>query len=328
MTKLQRLFRYLLKNTNCFVLLLLPYYFIRFGYSSLKERSLWFYRYPMGHFGSTIPSKLDLLAHEERIFTVVTKHIPGVDLNIHFQLELLSEFSQYNRPFARSRDHQNGARYYSENYSFRAADALILYCMIRHYQASTIIEIGSGFSSALMLDIRNSDMPDLDLTFIEPYPHTLERLLSESDRETCTIMERKIQDVPLDFFDKLEPNSILFIDSSHALKIGSDLSTIFFAILPRLKPGVLVHFHDIFWPFEYPKKMIYEGRLWNEIYLVRSFLQFNDSFEIIFFPSFLQEVYGETLRSKLASYDEFSASSLWLRRKPSPSHSAGIWAGN
>lgn len=324
MTRLQRLFRYLQKKTSCFALFLLPYYFFRFIYSSLKERSLWFYRYPMGHFGSTIPSKLDLITDEGRIFNKTVGNIPGIELNVELQLGLLSEFSKYNRSFASSKHPQGGARYYSENYSFRSADALILYCMIRHYQVPKIIEIGSGFSSALMLDIRNSKMPDLDLTFIEPYPVTLNNVLSESDQETCTIIQSKIQDVSMDTFDNLQPNSILFIDSSHVLKVGSDLSTIVFSILPRLQPGVLVHFHDIFWPFEYPKEMIYEGRLWNEIYFVRTFLQFNDSFDVILFPSFLEEKHSETLRRNLPSYSEFSASSLWMVRKPNAPRSAGI----
>jgi hypothetical protein len=188
--------------------------------------------------------------------------------------------------------------------------------MVRHYQVPKIVEIGSGFSSALMLDIKSTEMPALDLTFIEPYPVTLRNVMSERDQENCTILENKIQDVPLDIFDNLPPNSIVFIDSSHVLKVGSDLSTIVFSILPRLSPGVLVHFHDIFWPFEYPKEMIYEGRLWNEIYFIRAFLQFNDSFEVVFYPSFLQKAYSESLRSNLPSYAEFSASSLWVVRKP------------
>ena len=104
MTRLQRLFRYLQKKTSCFALFLLPYYFFRFIYSSLTERSLWFYRYPMGHFGSTIPSKLDLITDEGRIFNKTVGNIPGIELNVELQLGLLSEFSKYNRSFASSKD--------------------------------------------------------------------------------------------------------------------------------------------------------------------------------------------------------------------------------
>jgi hypothetical protein len=311
MLPLQRLFRHL-QSTRWFGLFILPYYFVRFVLGSIRERGLWFYRYPMGHYGSTIPSKRELLQKEEMIFSKAARTIPGVDLNLDYQLELLRDLSKYDRRFPLTKGLSGGGRYYSDNFLFRSTDALTLYCMLRHFKSRQVIEIGSGFSSALMLDIKESDIPDLGLTFIEPYPATLNSLLRKNDGNLYTLIKRKIQDVPLELFDQMAPSSILFIDSSHVLKIGSDLSTIMFSILPRLQPGVLVHFHDIHWPFEYPMNMIYEGRAWNENYFVRSFLQFNNTFEIVFFTSYLQQVHGMKMHAYPAPR---SGSSLWLRRK-------------
>ena len=105
------------------------------------------------------------------------------------------------------------------------------------------------------------------------------------------------------------------MDTSHVLKIDSDLSKIIFSILPMLKKGVLIHFHDIFWPFEYPKAIIDDGRLWNESYFLRSFLQFNDTFDIVFFTSYMENVYKERIAEKIPRYINGSGSSLWLRKK-------------
>ncbi len=124
----------------------------------------------------------------------------------------------------------------------------------------------------------------------------------------------KVEDVPQNEFNVLTANDVLFIDSSHVLKIGSDLSKLFYTVLPQLKAGVIVHIHDIFWPFEYPEEMIREGRFWNEIYFIRSFLQFNDSFEILYFSSFIESQYPDVLKASLPNYSEFSGASLWLRR--------------
>ncbi len=97
------------------------------------------------------------------------------------------------------------------------------------------------------------------------------------------LIEQRLQDVPLSEFQDLRENDVLFVDSTHVAKLGSDVLRIFFEILPGLAPGVYVHVHDIFWPFEYPEPWIAEGRAWTETYLLRAFLQFNSAFRIVLF---------------------------------------------
>jgi len=307
--------RILRKFPGFYASLIVPYYFVRFVIASIRERSFWFYRYPPGHYGSTIPSQREITSQETALFDLRAQSVPGIAINGDTQLTLLREFSKFDKTYIFNRQPTNRTRYYSQNTTFRLSDAVVLYCFLSRFRPRQIVEIGSGYSSALMLDLQESTFPDLRLTFIEPYPATLKRLMREADRDRCEIIEQPVQAVALEVFQKLAANDILFVDSSHVLKIGSDLSRIFFSILPALQSSVLIHIHDMFWPFEYPKSMIAEGRNWNELYLVRSFLQNNDSFEILFFSSYLEIIHRSELEKHLQDYSEFTGNSLWLRKK-------------
>jgi hypothetical protein len=117
---------------------------------------------------------------------------------------------------------------------------------LRYFKPKQIIEVGSGFSSALMLDVN-------DIDFIDPYPHRLYSLLKEADAERHNVIADKVQNIDIGVFQKLKENDILFIDSSHVSKIGSDVNFLMFEVLPNIQSGVLIHFHDIFYNFEYPE---------------------------------------------------------------------------
>ncbi len=129
-----------------------------------------------------------------------------------------------------------------------------------------------------------------------------------------TILEKGVQDVPLSVFECLEANDILFIDSTHVCKTGSDVNYLFFEVLPRLKPGVVVHVHDIFHPFEYPKRWVMEGRAWNEVYLLRAFLQFNSAFKVLLFANYLSTFHRESLVAALPMCQGNFGGNIWLQR--------------
>jgi hypothetical protein len=129
------------------------------------------------------------------------------------------------------------------------------------------------------------------LAFVEPFPVQLHKLISEKDKLNSKIIQQKVQDVDLSVFKSLQKNDILFIDSSHVSKTGSDVNYEFFNIIPNLNSGVIIHVHDIFYPFEYPKEWVYEGRNWNENYILRAFLSFNEQFEILFFSDFMHKFF-------------------------------------
>jgi hypothetical protein len=124
-----------------------------------------------------------------------------------------------------------------------------------------------------------------------------------------------VQRVPLDVFAQLRAGDVLFIDSSHVVKIGSDVAYLVHEVLPSLAAGVVVHFHDILWPFEYPRDWVLDqGKAWNEAYFVRAFLQFNAAFEILYFNSFIANRHPASLRELLPRCVENPGGSLWLRR--------------
>ena len=128
---------------------------------------------------------------------------------------------------------------------------------------------------------------------------------------------QKVEDVDLAFFDHLEAGDILFIDSSHVSKVGSDVNFLFFEVIPRLKRGVMVHIHDIFLPDEYPKVwVIDQGRNWNEQYLLQAFLQFNSDWEVVWAAHFMATRYSEDVQQTFPRFPELGCGcgSFWLRR--------------
>src|SRR5205807_5149072 len=151
-------------------------------------------------------------------------------------------------------------------------------------------------------------------TFIDPYPQLLQDLLKDSDRQRVAVLGQKVQDADIEVFRKLEASDVLFVDSSHVSKTGSDVNYILFKILPLLQPGVRVHFHDIVYPFEYPQDWVYEGRSWNEAYLLRAFMQYNRAFEIEFFNSFLIEKHPDIFESALPLCLKRPGSNFWLKK--------------
>ena len=275
-----------------------------------------FLRYaPPGHYYSCIPDMKEVMARADVLFRRDLKECPGVDLRESEQLKLLEVMAGYYEEMPFSDQRTADARYFSANGFFGVGDAIVLYSLFRHFRPKRVIEIGSGFSSAAMLDTSERFLGgSVHFTFIEPYADRLLELLRPADRETQTIVSRLVQDVPLDVFQALERGDVLFIDSSHVLKIGSDVQHILFNVLPTLKPGVIVHFHDIHWPFEYRRETVLKGKTWNEAYAVRAFLQFNHSFEILYHGPFMAEFHGDLVRGKLPLAAKDPGVSLWIRR--------------
>ena len=293
---------------------LLMFYFARFIYYSIKNRSLWFYRYYPGHYGSPLPSGRDIAEHSAEYFGKVAEANDGVAINAAAQMKLLDEFSAYHNDFVPEKTSSPQCLYHYENDMFGFADGLILYCFLRWLKPSRVIEVGSGYSSALMLDCAKDHLPASHFTFIDPYSTTIGEVLNRYSGSQCRLIRQPVQQVDLRIYAELQQNDVLFIDSSHVLKIGSDLSTILYSILPSLNQGVVVHFHDIYYPFEYHEQLLREGRAWNEIYLVHAFLQFNSSFEILFFNSFLEKHCADEMHKKLPNYFRSQGNSLWLRK--------------
>ncbi|MEP7336594.1 MAG: class I SAM-dependent methyltransferase [Acidobacteriota bacterium] len=238
----------------------------------------------------------------------------GIDLNEAAQLELLLSFPQFRQEYDQfpSAPTGNPHEFHFNNGMFDGTDALVFYCLIRHFRPRRIVEVGCGFSSrvAAMAAMRNGDT---ELICIEPYPPPfLETLPGLTE-----LIAKPVQEVKLEVFSRLEANDILFIDSSHVVKCGSDVNYLYLDVLPRLQPGVLVHSHDIFLPMEMPRNLMTDyGFFWNEQYLLQAFLSCNTEFEVLFANAWMGVAHPQEMREIFPKSQPFwGGGSFWLRRK-------------
>jgi predicted O-methyltransferase YrrM len=195
----------------------------------------------------------------------VAATVPGIDLREAAQLTLLEDFARYYRELPFREEASPDRRYHLNNGPFAYADGITLYCMLCHARPRRIIEVGSGYSSAAMLDISELFFDNaVEFTFIDPEPQRLYSLMRADDRGRATVMECRVQDIPVSAFEALTANDILFIDGSHVAKIGSDVNYLLGEVLPALAAGVFVHIHDVPYPFEYFRAWVEQGIAWNE----------------------------------------------------------------
>ncbi len=284
------------------------------AYDSMK-RTLDELYVPPGHFFSPLPDHDDVRKNETRIFGSIPAEIPGVDLKEEEQFQLLNTLSRYYPDLPYSDTKQPGLRYYYVNDAYTYGDGIILYCMIRHLAPKRIIEVGSGFSSCMLLDVNEIYFDGaIDITFIEPYPELLLTLIDTGDRRSARLIDKRLQDIEIEQFEVLQDGDVLFIDSTHVSKIDSDVNYLFFEILPRLSPGVHIHFHDIFYPFEYPKWWVYEGRGWSESYLLRAFLQYNKNFSISLMNTYMRHTHLDFFENHMPLCLKRLGGSIWIRK--------------
>jgi predicted O-methyltransferase YrrM len=244
---------------------------------------------------------------------------PGIDMNDRVQLDLLvrcfpvfrAEYDQFRMGPSESED-----EFYFDNPWFGGTDALVLYCMIRHFRPRLVIEVGSGFSTRVSLHAARQN-GDTRLVCIEPYPDDPVRhsLLQGDHYGIVSLIEQKVEDVPFDQFDQLHSGDILFIDSSHISRIGGDVNRLILDILPRINPGVIVHFHDIFLPWEYPREWVVEKlRFFTEQYLLQAFLTLNPHYSVLMANHYLGRKYPRELRATFPTSPWWGGESFWIQR--------------
>ena len=206
---------------------------------------------------------------------------------------------------------------FERNEGLSLVDAAIYHAMIRHKRPEKIVEIGSGSSTrfaARACIMNESEGVHCDLVAIEPFPT---KVLRKGFPGLARLIENKVQSVALNEFENCD---LLFIDSSHVVKIGGDVNYEILEILPRLKKDCLVHFHDILLPGEYWKDWVMGNKwFWSEQYLLQAFMLFNRDFEIIW-ASRYQHLNNELMIKKIFPYFESEhrdhrITSFWIRRK-------------
>lgn len=269
-----------------------------------------------GHYYSPIPDAAAVLARGDEVFFRQHQELPGIDLAFPRQEELLRLFLPFypEQPF----DEQPSARcrYGFANDQYGHADALFLYFVLRHARPRRVVEVGTGWSTCVMLDVDDLFLGgQLEITSIDPDPSRLRGSMRPGDERRVRILEQPVQDVPLDVYDRLQAHDVLFIDSTHVLKTGSDVNHLLFQVLPRLVSGVWVHVHDVPYPFEYPREWVAEGRAWNEAYAWRAFLQYNAAFEIQIINTCLEFLEPDWFRQNMPLCLKNVGGSMWLRRR-------------
>jgi predicted O-methyltransferase YrrM len=284
---------------------------------------------PPGHYYSPLPSPEDVTRYAAAAFAKGPEALHGVDLDVAGQRAMIETLAPLTRDLHFDADRGGATRYYWDNDGFGPGDAVALAAFMRHARPSRIIEVGAGYSTAVMLDVAERHLASRppQITCIDPEPQRLRSLLREGDVDRVTVHEAIVQDMPVSFFTSLEAGDILFIDSSHVLKLGSDVSYLLLEVLPQIRPGVFIHIHDIACSFEYPIEWYEEGRAWNEAPALRAFLSFNHTFRILYFADFLVRFHRDALEAHMPialrqpkSVPEGNTSvSFWMRRAPEAS---------
>ncbi|MCL5407122.1 MAG: class I SAM-dependent methyltransferase [Patescibacteria group bacterium] len=275
---------------------------------------------PIGYY-SPIPDIADL---KKRKVWRKTSTLSGINFNLKEQLNLLKKLGKkYNQecnwPYDKD---ENKIQFYTNNCSFGFGCAVSLHTVIREFKPQRIVEIGSGISSLVIteaLALNQKDKNPCQYEIIDPYPLDF---IKEKKTNFNKLHLKRVELMPPGFFEKLEKNDILFIDSGHTVRIGSDVNFLYLDILPRLKPGVMVHIHDIGLPHEYSEVYATQEffrQFWTEQYLLQAFLIFNSEFEIMLAMNYLMTDRLKDFKVAFPIYNPkkhpYISGSFWLKRK-------------
>ena len=205
--------------------------------------------------------------------------------------------------FAEQGRHQNGEFHFNNGF-FERVDAEIAYAFVRRRKPRRIVEVGSGNTTlAMATAVRKNAAEGFYTEFIAIEPHAAQ-FLKDGVPGLTQLIPKKVQDAPLGLFRALGSGDILFIDSSHVVSMDSDVVHECLRILPELAPGVLVHFHDIFAPFDYPEKFVKKNLcFWGEQYMLEAFLSFNRAFKVVWSGSAMQHFHPDVLRAAFPAWE-------------------------
>jgi predicted O-methyltransferase YrrM len=279
-----------------------------------------FVRFPPGHYYSPLPDTRELAAEPRRsqIWAVPPRETPGIDWRDEEQVALCRDvFAEQARLELAEEPTGEATDYFVGNDQFSPFDAWLLEAFLRHLRPSRMIEVGSGFSTLVSARVNRELLgSSMHLTCIEPYPRPS---LAEGVTGVADLRIEKVQETPLEIFETLAENDVLFIDTSHVAKTGSDVVWLYQEVVPRLRPGVVVHIHDIFAPGDYPEAWVLDGWAWNELYVVRAFLAFNSAFRIELGAQYMLKRHRDVVVRAFPEmagerYSDPGGGSLWIRR--------------
>lgn len=241
------------------------------------------------------------------------KHdLPGIDFRESDQLALLARLAEYGPECVWSRSGRPEDGYFWDNPSFGYTSACLLHAIVRHVRPQRVVEIGAGMSTLVFSAALEANGGGT-LTTVDPYPARFLTALGTG----VTVVQRPLQEVDLALFDDAD---FVFVDSSHVMRTGGDVNTIYLDVLPRLRPGTTVHVHDVYLPFEYPQEYSRRERsryFWNEQYVLQAFLAMNDSYRIELAGYWAQTTHRRVFADAFPGFDpdqHRATSSIYLSR--------------
>jgi hypothetical protein len=240
----------------------------------------------------------------------------GIDFDLDAQMTFVeSELSEHIKTLTWPTDVAADYAYDPGNDSYPLVDARVLYAMVRHLRPPRIVELGSGQTTRVMAQACRENARDgvsTQLRAFDPFPTAIDDGLPGLSE----LVRVKAQDVPDEVFGELEAGDVLFVDTTHTVKIASDVNHIILRVLPLLEKGVIVHVHDIFLPYEYPRFFFADYALyWAEQYLLQAFLAFNSSFQVTCAVHALVREQSPRMTASGALAPGETGSSFWLRRR-------------
>jgi len=270
------------------------------------------------HFYSPVPDIKDL---KKRNIWSRRSNMAGIDFQPERQLAFMAEIgAKFGDECQWSHEPHDSLSFHTNNSGFSYGCASVLYSMIRYCNPHNVIEVGSGNSTRVIAQALRRNRAESgvgEFIVVDPYPSEDTQRVPGIDR---FIVER-VELLDESIFDLLGANDILFVDSGHTVRAGGDVNYLILDILPRLKPGVVVHFHDIPMPFEYNETYFTNPSFrmfWTESYLLQAFLSLNDKYETLLAMSWImadqRDAFAAAFRYFDAKIHINSSSSYWIRR--------------
>jgi predicted O-methyltransferase YrrM len=296
----------------------LELYYIFINSDEYKSKTAVKALFPPGHYYSPVVDPRNVKDYLNMSYGLTYHDIPGIKVPIADMEVFWNTNARLfsSSPFPEVKD--ENFRFYYDNNIFPYGDAITLRAMIAQLRPASVIEIGSGFSSACMLDTADEFDLRTKFTFVDPHAERLKSTLRANDYQRVSIIESQVQELDLSAFRNLQPGDVLFIDSTHVMKTGSDVHYELFYILPVLAPGVFVHFHDIHFPFEYPEQWVLRDNYsWNEIYALRAFLMYNSKFVIRFWGNVFARERTALVTSVCPLFLKNPGGSIWIEKTAS-----------
>lgn len=269
--------------------------------------------FPNAHFYSPVPDFDDLRRRRDRIWRPVDE-VPGVELNIDGQIDLLGRLATHLTAFAAYEEPGEPAdprcRFEEANPFFSGLDSRLLFCLLNELRPRRFVEVGSGYSSLLAADVNTIHLDgEMELTCIDPNPQSF---LLDGVPGMTRLLTRRVEDVELALFLELGEGDVLFIDSSHVIKTGNDVHFLYLEVIPRLAKGVLIHVHDVFLPREYPSRWVLdENRAWNEQYLLQALLVHSSALEVLIGSACAYYLFPRELEAAFGA--RYGGGSMWMK---------------